>query len=83
LSASGRLVRLWQIPGVLHHSIIRGIAKDGIGIILISSELPEIIALSHSVVVMHEGKITGIFKKSEVNQDKLMAYATGILDDFK
>jgi ABC-type sugar transport system ATPase subunit len=65
------------------YSIIRGIAKDGIGIILISSELPEIIALSHSVVVMHEGKITGIFKKSEVNQDKLMAYATGILDDFK
>ncbi|MEO0294177.1 MAG: sugar ABC transporter ATP-binding protein [candidate division WOR-3 bacterium] len=57
------------------YSLINELAKKGIGIILISSELPEIINMSDRILVMREGKIIGEFLKKEATQEKIMKLA--------
>ena len=64
------------------YALIRSLAAEGMGVILISSELPEVLALAHRIVVMHEGRVTGILPRSEAGEEVLMAYATGVRDDF-
>ncbi len=56
---------------------INALAKQGLAIVMVSSELPEIIGLSDRVLVLHEGKLTGEFSKREVTPEKVMAAATG------
>ena len=51
---------------------MRGLAATGVGILLISSDMPEIINLSDRILVMHEGKIRGEFTHDEVTQEKIM-----------
>ena len=63
------------------YKLIRLLAKEGISIILISSELPEIIAMSDKVAVMHEGTLTGILNRDQVNEETIMTYATGIMGE--
>lgn len=55
------------------HKIITDLADSGTSIILISSELPEIVALSDRVVVMHEGQVKSILDKHEISQEKIMS----------
>lgn len=64
------------------YALIRALAAEGMGVLLISSELPEVLALAHRIVVMHEGRITGILNREDATEEKLMAYATAITDDF-
>jgi len=64
------------------YELIRTLAREGQGIILISSELPEVLALAHRIVVMYEGRVTGILEQDEATEESLMAYATGVVDDF-
>jgi ABC-type sugar transport system ATPase subunit len=64
------------------YMLIRSLAAEGMGVILISSELPEVLALAHRIVVMHEGRITGILPRAEASEELLMAYATRVRDDF-
>jgi rhamnose transport system ATP-binding protein len=47
------------------------------GILLISSELPEVLAMSDRILVMREGKQMGIFGRDEANQEVILAAATG------
>jgi len=54
------------------HKIIAEIAKQGVAIIMISSELPEIIGASDRIVVLHEGRITGEYNFMEATQEKIM-----------
>ncbi|RHW32855.1 sugar ABC transporter ATP-binding protein [Neobacillus notoginsengisoli] len=54
------------------------LAEQGIGIIVVSSELPEIMAVSDRVVVMHEGKITGELKEDQINQENIINYMVGV-----
>ncbi len=61
------------------YQLMRDLAADGIGIILISSELPEILTMSDRIVVMHEGRITGILDGQTATEDQVMAYATGMM----
>lgn len=63
------------------YKLIRDLAAEGISIILISSELPEIIAMSDRVAVMHEGTMTGILGRDKVNEETIMSYATGIMGE--
>jgi len=56
---------------------INKLAEDGLAIVLVSSELPEVLGLSDRVIVLHEGRITGEFTKSEATPEKVMAAATG------
>ncbi len=60
------------------YQLMRQLAEEGIGIILISSELPEILNMSDRIVVMHEGRITGILDGQGATEDQVMAYATGM-----
>ncbi len=59
------------------HRIISDLAARGLAIILISSELPEVLAMADRVLVMHEGRITGEFDRSEADQETVMFAATG------
>ncbi len=61
------------------YSILRSIAKEGIGIIIVSSELPELLALSDRIVVMHEGHITGQMMRKEATEEKFMRYAAAVV----
>jgi ribose transport system ATP-binding protein len=65
------------------YELMRNLAKEGMGIILISSELPEVLALANRIVIMHEGRVTGIVNRKDATEEKVMAYATGLYDDFE
>jgi ABC-type sugar transport system ATPase subunit len=64
------------------YDLMRTLARAGVSIVLISSELPEVLALAHRIVIMHEGRVTGILNHAEASEEVLMAYATGLRDDF-
>ncbi|MFZ5859587.1 MAG: ATP-binding cassette domain-containing protein, partial [Spirochaetota bacterium] len=55
------------------HKIITDLADKGTSIILISSELPEIVALSDRVVVMHEGQVKSVLEKKDISQENIMS----------
>lgn len=59
------------------HKLMSQFAQQGLAIIMISSELPEILGMSDRVIVMHEGKVTGELSRQEASQEKIMALATG------
>lgn len=59
------------------YSIINKLAGTGVAIIMVSSELPEILGMSDRVMVVHEGKIGGFIDKKEANQENIMILATG------
>jgi ABC-type sugar transport system ATPase subunit len=56
---------------------INRLAAEGLAIVLVSSELPEVLALSDRIVVLHEGRVTGEFARSEATAEKVMSCATG------
>jgi rhamnose transport system ATP-binding protein len=59
------------------HRLISDLAKEGLAIVMISSELPEVIGISDRIVVLHEGRVTAQFDRGEATQEALMAAATG------
>jgi ribose transport system ATP-binding protein len=59
------------------HSLLLSLAREGMGIIAISSELPEILTISHRIMVMREGRIAGVFGQEEATAEKLGACAVG------
>ncbi|MDD2377422.1 MAG: sugar ABC transporter ATP-binding protein [Bacilli bacterium] len=59
------------------YEIMQELKKNGVAIIMISSELPEIIGMSDRVVVMHEGNLQGIVEKQDLTEERVMTLATG------
>lgn len=59
------------------YSIINDLAGEGVAIIMVSSELPEVLGMSDRVMVIHEGKIGGFIDKEKANQENIMVLATG------
>jgi rhamnose transport system ATP-binding protein len=59
------------------HQMIRELAKQGIAILCISSDLPEVLALSDRILVMREGRQMGILEGASANQESVMALAMG------
>jgi ABC-type sugar transport system ATPase subunit len=59
------------------YTLINGLAADGLAIVLVSSELPEVLALSDRVLVLHEGVAAGEFARVEATAEAVMACATG------
>ena len=59
------------------YSIMNQLAENGVAIIMISSELPEVLGVSDRIMVMHEGKIKAFFDRNEATQEKIMMAATG------
>jgi inositol transport system ATP-binding protein len=60
------------------HRILSLIAKEGKGIIMVSSELPEILGMSDRIIVMHEGRITGELSRAEATQEKILTHAVAV-----
>jgi len=60
------------------HRLLRNLANEGTGIIMISSELPEIIGMCDRVIVMHEGVINGEVGLQELNEKRIIQLASGI-----
>ncbi|SUB90066.1 ribose ABC transporter ATP-binding protein RbsA [Photobacterium damselae] len=59
------------------YQLINQFKADGMSIILVSSEMPEVLGMSDRILVMHEGRISGEFTPEEANQEKLLACAVG------
>jgi ribose transport system ATP-binding protein len=59
------------------YNLMRQLAKKGTAIVMISSELPEIIGMSDRIAVMHEGKITGELLPDEATEESILTMATG------
>jgi rhamnose transport system ATP-binding protein len=57
------------------HALIQELAERGLAIIMISSELPEILGMSDRVVVMHAGTVSGVLSRADATQDKILALA--------
>jgi inositol transport system ATP-binding protein len=57
------------------HRLMDDFAKQGMAIIMISSELPEIVGMSDRVAVMHEGRLTGILERKDATQEAIMNLA--------
>jgi len=58
------------------YRLLNDLAKQGKAIIMISSELPEILRMSHRILVMCEGRITGELTAGEATQERIMTFAT-------
>jgi len=62
------------------HALIGELAAKGMAILVISSELPEILGISDRILVMHEGRLVAELDRSEATQDRVMQAATGQIE---
>ena len=60
--------------------MISELACKGVAIIMISSELPEVIGMSDRIMVMHEGKVKGEIMRKDATQELIMKYATNTME---
>ena len=60
------------------YTFIQNLAASGKSIIMISSEMAEVIGLSHRVVVMRSGRVTGVLSGDEINEDLIVRHAMGL-----
>ena len=59
------------------YELIRGLAAKGVSVIVISSEMEEVLGISDRIAVMHEGRLTGILNRAEFSEEAVMRLATG------
>ncbi|MGD9091529.1 MAG: sugar ABC transporter ATP-binding protein, partial [Anaerolineales bacterium] len=59
------------------HALMNQLAQEGVGVLMVSSDLPEVLGVSDRILVMREGKITAEFSRAEATQDNIMRAATG------
>ncbi len=59
------------------YNVINDLAKQGVAVIMVSSELPEVLGMSDRIMVVREGHIMGIIDAAEADQEKVMTLATG------
>jgi inositol transport system ATP-binding protein len=57
------------------HQLIARLVAQGAAVVMISSELPEILGMSHRIMVMHEGRVTGILAREQADQVSIMNLA--------
>jgi ribose transport system ATP-binding protein len=62
------------------YALLHRLVEQGKTVIMISSELPELIGMSDRILVMHEGRITGELTRDQFTEEKIMFYAAGIED---
>jgi ribose transport system ATP-binding protein len=59
------------------YELMRGLARAGVVIIMISSDMEEVLGVSDRVAVMHEGHLTGILERDECSEEAVMRLAVG------
>jgi len=62
------------------HDMLRQLADEGMSIMLISSELPEVLTMSDRIAVMREGRLAGIVPREEASEEHIMAIASGVAE---
>jgi ABC-type sugar transport system ATPase subunit len=60
------------------HQLLSKLARQGVGILMISSELPEVLGMSDRILVMREGRIAGELDRQRATQETIMSLATGL-----
>jgi len=60
------------------HELIMSLAEQGVAILLISSDLPEVLALADNVLIMHEGRMTGYLHREDANEEEILRLALGL-----
>lgn len=59
------------------YGLMDRLAADGVGVVLISSELPELLGMTDRIAVFHEGRITAVLETRQTNQEEIMHFASG------
>jgi ribose transport system ATP-binding protein len=59
------------------YAMIQRLAQSGLAVVMVSSELPEVLGLSDSILVLHNGRITGRFTRQTATAEAVMSCATG------
>ena len=62
------------------YRLMKRLTEDGMSIIMVSSELPEIIGMSDRIIVMHKGRITGELMPGKTSEEEILSYAAGLKD---
>jgi ABC-type sugar transport system ATPase subunit len=60
------------------HALVRALAADGRGVLLVSSELPELVGLAHRIIVLRHGRVAGEVQGSEIEPDTVLRLMTGL-----
>ena len=63
------------------YKLIADLADNGATVIVVSSELPEVLGICDRILVMRSGKITGSIERKDATEELIMKYATGVLCD--
>jgi rhamnose transport system ATP-binding protein len=63
------------------HRLLSDLAGQGVAVLMISSELPEVLGMADRVIVLFEGRVSGEFNRAEANEDAIMLAATGVVED--
>jgi inositol transport system ATP-binding protein len=58
------------------HRLVSQLAGQGVAVVMISSEMPEVLGMSDRIMVMHEGRVTGFLDRAEATQVKVMELAS-------
>jgi D-xylose transport system ATP-binding protein len=59
------------------YELINRLTADGKAVVLVSSELPELMGMSDRIVMLHEGRVGGTFSRAEATQERLLSAAMG------
>lgn len=59
------------------HRLLSQLAADGVAVLMISSDLPEVLGMADRVLVMHEGRLTAEISRTDATEETVMAAATG------
>ena len=62
------------------YKLMNALVEQGKSILMISSEMEELLGMSDRIVVLHEGRVTGELQKNEFSQDKVLELASGITE---
>jgi rhamnose transport system ATP-binding protein len=63
------------------HRLLSDLAADGVAVLMISSELPEVLGMADRIVVLFEGRVSRAFDRAEADEDSIMRAATGLAED--
>jgi rhamnose transport system ATP-binding protein len=62
------------------HRLLSSLAGDGVAVLVISSELPEVLSVADRILVMREGRLVSILTHEEASEERIIAAATGQTD---